>query len=227
MYKQEEAVLRKKMLGVLLRYARQHANANLAIREVAARTGLSPGTISDYEFGRRDLSLAQIEIFAHLYHVPVAFFWSDSDLEEEDSDGTLPVEAVMGLRRRIIGVLLRQARIETGRSQEELAELLDCPPTRIANYEFGDVDIPLLELEIMARFLGVPMSYFLDQGIKPTGTQMPDIEELKQLAQLPDDVRRFMLHPGNLLYMRVAMQLSALPASILRRIGEGLLDITY
>jgi transcriptional regulator with XRE-family HTH domain len=224
MYRQEEAVLRRKMFGVLLRFARQHAN--LAIREVAARTGLSPGAISDYEFGRRDLSLAQIEIFAHLYHVPVAFFWSDSDLEE-DGDGMLPVEAVMGLRRRIIGVLLRQARIETGRSQEELAELLDCPPTRIANYELGDADVPLLELEIMARFLGVPMSYFLDQGIKPTGAQMPDIEELKQLAQLPDDVRRFMLHPGNLLYMRVAMQLNGLPASILRRIGEGLLDITY
>jgi transcriptional regulator with XRE-family HTH domain len=224
MYYEEEATLRRKMLGVLLRYARQHAI--LPIREVAARTGFSPGSISDYEYGRRDLSLTQIEIFAHLYRVPVAFFWSDGDLER-DGDGTLSVEAVMGLRRRIIGVLLRQARIEAGRSENEMAELLDCPPTRITNYEFGRADIPLLELESTARFLGVPMSYFLDQGIKPTGAQVPDLEELKQLAQLPDDVRKFMLHPGNALYMRVAMQLSALPASVLRRLGEGLLDITY
>jgi transcriptional regulator with XRE-family HTH domain len=224
MLKLEEAVLRKKMLGVLLRHARQRAN--LTLRYVADRVGSSPATIADTEYGRRDVSLAELEIFAHLYHTPIAYFWTEQ-LPDEQADGDLPVEALLGLRRRIIGVLLRQARLEAGRSQEELAQLLDCPPTRIAGYEFGHTDIPLLELEHMASLLGVPMSYFFDEGIKPGGDPLADMEELKQLAELPADVRRFMLQPGNALYMRAAMHLSALPSSTLRRLAEGLLDITY
>lgn len=220
----EEAAIRRKIVGVLLRHARQRAN--LTLKDVADKIGVSSGVIADYEYGRRDLSLAELEILAHLYHVPPAYFWSE-DIPAESADRDLPVEAVMGLRRRIIAVLLQQARLETGRDQEDLARVLDCPPTRVTAYEQAESDIPLSELEALAHYLGVPMSYFFDQGINPTGEPLPDMEELKQLAQLPADVRRFILGPGNILYLRVAMQLGALPASVLRRLGEGLLDITY
>ena len=222
--RQEETTLRRKMVGVLLQHARRRANRT--IEEVAEVLGVSPEVISDYEWGRRDIALVELEILAHLYRVPVAYFWSE-EISDEHSDGKLPVAAIMGLRRRIIAVLLQQARIEAGRSCEEVARLLDCPPTRIAAYEAAERDIPLVELEAMAQFLGVPMSYFFDQGIQPTGGHLPDMEELKQLAELPADVRRFVVTPGNILYLRAAMQFSALPASTLRRLGEGLLDITY
>lgn len=222
--RQEEATLRRKIIGVLLQHARRRANRTP--EEVANVLGVPPERISDFEWGRRDISLVELEILAHLYRVPLAYFWSE-EISDEHSDGKLPVAAIMGLRRRIIAVLLQQARIEAGRSREELARLLDCPPTRIAAYESAESDIPLVELEAMAQFLGVPMSYFFDQGIQPSGGQLPDMEELKQLAELPADVRRFVVTPGNILYLRAAMQLSALPASTLRRIGEGLLDITY
>ncbi len=222
--RQEEATLRRKIVGVLLRHARQRANRTL--EEVADVLGVTPEVICDFEYGRRDVSLTELEILAHLYRVPVAYFWSE-DISDEGLDGKLPAAAIMGLRRRIIAVLLQQARMEAGRSREELAHLLGCPPTRIAAYESAERDIPLVELEAMAQFLGVPMSYFFDQGIQPAGEQLPDMEELKRLAELPADVRRFIVKPGNILYVRAAMQLSALPASMLRRLGESLLDITY
>ena len=224
MHTLEETAIRKKIVGVLLCYARQRAG--MTLKDSADMVGETPGAIADCEYGRRELSLAELEIFAHLYRVPLAYFWSE-DIPADDVDRALPVEAVMGLRRRIIAVLLQQARVESGRGREDLARVLDCPPTRVAAYESAKSDIPLLELETMAHYLGVPMSYFFDQGIDPAGEQLPDMEELQQLAQLPGDVRHFMLGPGNILYMRVAMQLSALPASVLRRLGEGLLDITY
>jgi hypothetical protein len=82
-------------------------------------------------------------------------------------------------------------------------------------------------LERLANFLEVPLSYFLDQGIEPRGDQVAGVDELQRLAQLPEDVREFMLEPGNLLYVRVAMQLSTLSAEAMRNIAEGLLDITY
>jgi transcriptional regulator with XRE-family HTH domain len=220
----QEASIRRKIIGVLLRHARQRAN--LTLKDVGDKIGVSPGVVADYEYGRRDLSLAELEILAHLYRVPLAYFW-DEDIPVDAADRDLPVEAVIGLRRRIIAVLLQQARLESGRDQADLARVLDCPPSRVAAYEKAESDIPLLELETLAHYLGVPMSYFFDQGINPTGETLPDMEELKQLAQLPADVRSFILGPGNILYLRVAMQLGALPASALRRLGEGLLDITY
>jgi hypothetical protein len=85
----------------------------------------------------------------------------------------------------------------------------------------------LLELEKLASYLEVPLSYFLDQGITPSGDQVAGVDELERLAQLPEDVRSFMLEPGNLLYVRVAMQLSTLSAESIRNIAEGLLEITY
>jgi transcriptional regulator with XRE-family HTH domain len=186
------------MVGVLMRNAR--LRSSLSIKEVAGITGFSTGAISDHEYGRRDISLPQLEVLAHLYRVPIAYFWDENALDE-NGERTLAVDEVVGLRRRILGA-------------------------RIFNYEFGRADIPLIELEQLARILEVPMSYFFDKGIKSNGDQVPDYDELSRLAELPEDVRRFMLHPGNLLYVRIAMQLNTLSANTLRRLGEGLLDIT-
>jgi transcriptional regulator with XRE-family HTH domain len=224
MQKQEAAAIRKKILGVLLRNAR--LRAGVGVKDAAKATGLSSRAVSDYEFGRRDISLPCLEVFAHAYRVPITYFWSEDPIAG-DGDRALPVKEAMALRRRIIGVLLRQARIEAGYSLKDLARVLGCSTGRITGYEFGHTDIPLLELETLADYLDVPMSYFLDQGIKPQGEQVAGIDELERLAQLPADVREFMLKPGNLLYVRVAMQLSALSAEALRNVAEGLLDITY
>jgi len=224
MQKPEAATIRRKILGVLLRNARLHAG--MSIKEAAKATGFSAGAISAYEYGRRDLSLPHLEVLAYTYGVPVTYFWADEPISE-DGDQELPVEEAMALRRRIIGVLLRQARMEAGYSQKDLARVLGCSPGRISSYEFGRTDIPLVELEVLADHLGVSISYFLDQGLRPRGEQVAGIDELERLAQLPEDVRRFMLQPGNLLYVRVAMQLSTLSAEALRRVAEGLLDITY
>lgn len=224
MQKLEAAAIRKKIFGVLMRNAR--IRAGMSIKDAAQSTGFSSSAISDYEYGRRDISLPQLEVLAYMYRVPVTYFWSDEPIPENE-DRDLPVEEAIELRRRIIGVLLRQARMEAGHSQKDLAKLLDCPSGRIANYEFGRTDIPLHELEQLAEYLEVPLSYFLDQGIRPQGDQVAGVDELERLAQLPEDVRAFMLQPGNLLYVRVAMQLSALSAESIRNVAEGLLDITY
>ena len=133
----------------------------------------------------------------------------------------------MELRQRIIGVLLRQARQDAGYTQAELAEVLDCTPARVASFEMGRTEIPLSELETIAEFLGLPIDFFLDEGIKPNGQQVAGIDEMTRLCELPQEVRAFLAQPANILYVRVAMQLSKLPASTLRSLGEGILDITY
>lgn len=220
----EAATIRKKILGVLLRNAR--IRAGMTIKDAAEATGFPSSAMSDYEYGRRDISLPQLEVLAYTYRVPITYFWSDDPIPD-DEDRDLPAEKAVELRRRIIGVLLRQARMEAGYSQKDLAKVLECPSSRIANYEFGRTDIPLSDLENLANYLDVPLAYFLDQGIRPGGNQIAGMDELERLSQLPEDVRTFMLEPGNLLYVRVAMQLSKLSADAIRNVAEGLLEITY
>jgi transcriptional regulator with XRE-family HTH domain len=224
MQKLEAATIRKKMLGVLLRNAR--IRAGMTIKDAAEATGFPPSAVSDYEYGRRDVSLPQLEVLAYTYRVPITYFWSNDPIPA-DEDRDFSTEKAIELRRRIIGVLLRQARMEAGHSQKDIAKVLDCSSGRIANYEFGRADIPLSELEKLANFLDIPLAYFLDQGMRPSGDQIAGMDELERLAQLPEDVRNFMLEPGNLLYVRVAMQLSTLSAEAIRNVAEGLLEITY
>ncbi len=221
----QAAVLRRKILGVKIRHAR--LKSGLSLKEVGEGLGMSAGLVSDVEFGRRDVSLPHLEVMALLFNVPVVYFLSDIPLEETRRD--FPTLQALALRQRVIGVLLRQARTEAGRSQEDLARVLDVPASRISSYELGKTEIPLQELETLADYLKVSMSYFLDQGIAPnkSGGQVATLDEIAQFTQLPKEVREFLANPANLLYLNIAMSLSELSADTLRALAEGLLEVTY
>ncbi|MBN1218542.1 MAG: XRE family transcriptional regulator [Anaerolineae bacterium] len=222
---EKEALLHRKMLGVKIRHAR--IRAGLSLKEVGEALGVSSSLMSDIEFGRRDVSLPQLEVMAYLFNIPVIYFWSDEPIEEADRE--FPSLQAMALRQRIIGVLLRQARNEAGRSQEELAKVLGVPPSRISSYEFGKTEIPLPELEQLANYLNVSLNYFMDQGLAPqdTGGGAATLDEIAQFSQLPREVREFLLNPANLLYINISMRLSHVSADTLRDLAEGLLEVTY
>jgi len=221
----KQAEIRKKIFGVKIRHAR--TRAGLSQKDVGQALGVSPDLISDMEFGRRDVSLPQIEVMALLFNVPVIYFWSEEGIEEPDL--SFKAQEALALRQRIIGVLLRQARAEAGRSQEDLAKLLNVPTSRISAYEFGKTDIPLHELEVLSEYLNVSLTYFMDQGIKPHGAngQVTSLEEIANYSQLPPEVRDFLVNPANLLYINIAMKLSKVSAGTLRGLAEGLLEVTY
>lgn len=64
------------------------------------------------------------------------------------------------IRGKMIGVLLRDARLKAGRSLEDCARLLRTLPEVIEGWEYGD-DIPALpQLELLAYYLDVPVSHF-------------------------------------------------------------------
>jgi len=222
---EREAVLRRKMLGVKVRHARMRSG--LSLKEAGEALGVSSGLVSDIEFGRRDVSLPQLEVMSYIFNIPVIYFWSDEPIEEFHKD--FPTQEAMILRQRIIGVLLRQARIEAGRSQEDLAKALGVPASRISSYEFGKTEIPLFELEQLAGYLNVSLSYFMDQGMTPeeTGGGAATLDEIAQFSQLPKDVREFLINPANLLYISISMRLSNVSADTLRGLAEGLLEVTY
>lgn len=220
----KKTLLRRKILGVRMRHIR--TTTGLSLREVGQALGVPAGIVSELELGQRDPSLPQLEVMALLFNVPINYFWSDDPIESDKRP--FPTVEAIALRQRIIGVLLRQARTEAGRSREDLASLLGVPVGQVEGYESGGVEIPLSHLEILAPYLNVSIDYFIDQGL-PTNHNGDHVglEQLARFSELPKDTREFLANPANSLYINIAMRLSDLSAETLRSLAEGLLEVTY
>ena len=221
---EEKLVLRNRIIGLLLRDARERAEKTK--RECAAALAVSTSTITAYEDGRKPISLPELEVLAYVLDAPATHFW-ERDPELVTDERTVPLQEVLALRHRIVGALLRQARMETDVSQKELAQVLSCSTKRLSGYEYGERPIPLAELELLAQYLHLPLEYFLDNQEGPVGEWQRQQEAWGRFQELPEEIREFVVQPINVRYLEVAMKLSQMPAGGLRAIAEGLLDITY
>jgi transcriptional regulator with XRE-family HTH domain len=65
------------------------------------------------------------------------------------------------LRRKILGVKIRHARVKAGLNLKEVGEALATSPQAIAEIELGRRDLSLPQLEVMALLFDVPIVYFL------------------------------------------------------------------
>ncbi len=72
------------------------------------------------------------------------------------------------IRRKIMGVALRQARLAQGRSLEDCAGVIQASAEEVAQIERGARDLTLPELEVLAAYLQVPVSAVIS-GQLPTG----------------------------------------------------------
>ncbi len=66
----------------------------------------------------------------------------------------------ISLRKKKLGVLIMDARMVAGRTQEECAELLGISPAAFRAYEQGESSPSLPELEVLAYFLNIPLEHF-------------------------------------------------------------------
>jgi transcriptional regulator with XRE-family HTH domain len=220
-----ETTLRSKIIGVKIRHAR--TKAGLSLQEMGESLGVSEEVLTAIELGQYEASLPQLEVIAFLCNIPVLYFWSEEQIEK--TNWNFPTLDALALRQRIIGVLLRQARLEAGHSLEDIAELLNVPTGQVAGYELGKSGVPLSELETLAQYFNVSIEYFLDEGLPAPlrNGQQITLDEIAQISQLPPEVRAFLLNPANLLYVKIAMRLSDMSAETLRGLAEGLLAVTY
>jgi transcriptional regulator with XRE-family HTH domain len=222
----EEAILtQNKIIGVLLRQAR--IDANKSVQACAKALGYSPEFIDRAEEGREALSLPQLESLGHILGVPVSYFLETEMLPEDDVDQQLPYDDAMLIRRRIIGVILRQARQEAGRTLDELASRLGYKPEYLGRAELGEMQIPVVTLQAWADELGLPFEVFTTEDVIPVTSEEQSQRDVQLLRHLPSEIRDFILKPINLPYLHVAMNLSQMPAETLRQIASGLLEITY
>lgn len=213
---------RAKILGVLIQDARRYAARSL--EQCARAVNLTPEQFAAAEKGQHVLSLPELEVLAIYLGVPMSHFWSGqtlSDAPEPDYSNLLQ------LRHKIVGGLLKQARLDAGRSREELAQGIGVDESTLQAYEMGEKEIPFLHLEEMARALNVSIDYFLDEERGPLGRHEAQQEMNRYFQDMPPDVRAFVTRPVNIAYLQTAMRLSEMDAEKLRNIAAGILEITY
>jgi transcriptional regulator with XRE-family HTH domain len=220
----EELAARRQMLGALMQGVR--AKQGKTKQDCAQAMGVTVATYTAYEEGRRDATLPELELLAYHLKVPVRLFFERPERLLAD-DPQIPAEKVIALRQRIVGALLRQARQDKGRSVKDLAARLGVTTRRISDYELGRRPVPLAQLQEAADVLGVPMSFFIDEGVGPIGEQELLRSQFERFTELPDDLRKFIVNQTNISYLRVAQRLSDMTTEQLRNLAASILDITY
>jgi transcriptional regulator with XRE-family HTH domain len=220
----EEVAARRRILGALVQGTR--AKLGKSKQECAQAMGVTVATYNAYEEGRRDATLPELELLAYYLKVPVRLFFERPERLLAD-DPPIPAEKVIALRQRIIGALLRQVRQDRGKSVKDLATRLGVTTRRISDYELGRKSVPLSQLQEAADVLGVPMSYFIDEGVGPVGERELLRSQFEKFTELPDDVRKFVVNQTNISYLRVAQRLSDMTTEQLRNLAASILDITY
>jgi len=221
---EEALILRNRIIGLLLHDARERTRRTK--RECADALGVSTRTITAYEEGRKAISLPELEVLAYTLDTPIAHFLEQNpELAAKEDPPAL--REMIGLRHRIVGTLLRQARLEAGISQKELAKRLGCSTSRISAYEYGERPIPLAELELLAQYLYLPVEHFLDDQEGTVGEWHRQEEIWRRFCELPREMQEFVTKPINIKYLEVAIKLAQMPAGGMRAIAEGLLEITY
>lgn len=66
------------------------------------------------------------------------------------------------LRSKMLGALLRETRLDSGKSMTQLAELLGTSSSTLSSYEHGRKSFSLPELELLAYHLDIPLSRVLN-----------------------------------------------------------------
>lgn len=64
------------------------------------------------------------------------------------------------IRSKMLGVLIRDARLNAARTVDDCARLLSVQPELIEAWEYGDESPNLPQLELLAYYLDVPVSHF-------------------------------------------------------------------
>jgi transcriptional regulator with XRE-family HTH domain len=220
-----EQMLRAKIIGALIREARLAAKRTP--EECAQVIGISTEAFGAIELGTRAVSLPELETLAYFLDMPIEHFWERDRLAEMRPERSLSgLEQLMRIRHRMIGALLRQARLESGFTLETLAERAQVSPEQLEAYELGKEAVPLPMLETLSGMLHRSIREFQDQH-GPVGVWNAQQRAVKDFLSLPLDLQLFVSKPVNRPYLELAIRLNDMSVEKLRAVAEGLLEITY
>jgi transcriptional regulator with XRE-family HTH domain len=215
--------IRGKKLGILIRNARTTAAKSL--EDTAAAVGVTPQEFQAFELGEAAPSLPQLELLAYHFNLPLEHFWGQAILNPQEKNADFDPRQLVKLRQRMIGVMIRKARLEAGFSQETLTAKAGLLPGELEAFERGEKPVPVPLLEALTPLLNRTVKDFQDrQG--PVGTWMARQRAASGLTDMPENLASFISKPINRPYLELALRLSEMSVEKLRAVAEGLLEIT-
>ena len=213
------------MIGTLIQEAR--IQANHSIEECAEAVGVSADQFEAYELGEQPISLPELEAVAFYLDKPIEHFWArETALLGNNHRAISNLDQLMPLRHRMIGAIIRQARLEAGLSLEALAARTEIDNARLEAFELGDEPVPVPELEALSGVLGRSIREFQDQ-YGPVGVWNAQQRAIQNFLTMPLELQLFIAKPVNRPYLELAVRLSDMSVDKLRAVAEGLLEITY
>ena len=217
--------LRKKKLAVLILDARLACGRTVA--ECASVLGISPKSFEAYEEAEEAPSLPEIETLAYFFNIPVSHFSGNTAMSANGAQAARmkKLHQVIGLRRKIVGTLLRKAREEKSLTIDVLSKRTGIPAQDIGGYESGEQPLPIPILEVLAGTLGRAVIEFQDTH-GPIGAWLREQRTLQQVSAMPEHLQEFVFKPINRPYLEIAKRLSEIEVDRLRAVAEGLLEIT-
>ena len=215
--------IRTKKLGVLIRDARLVNGKSLV--ECAQAVGVTPERFENFELGIESPSLPEIELLAYTIRVPLEHFWGNELLHKNGKTATLDAGQVKTIRQKMIGALIRKARIASGLTPEAAASEADLPVEKLNAYELGELAIPIPDLEIITQIYDTSILEFQDRH-GPVGVWFAEQKAAQEFHELPAELQGFVCKPINRPYLELAIRLSEMSVDKLRGVAEGLLEIT-
>ena len=221
----EALALRAKILGTLIRDAR--LTSGKTVIACADVVGISEERFEAYELGEESPSLPELECLAYFLDVPLDHFWESQALRSGDGRKAIPdIEQLIQVRQRMIGAILRQARLEADVPLERVADYMEISVSELESYELGEEAVPLPQLEVLSGVLNRSIREFQDQH-GPVGQWHTQYTAMNNFLDLPLDMQVFISKPINRPYLDLAVRLSGMSVDQLRAVAEGLLEITY
>lgn len=217
----EEYSDKAKRLGARLLEERERSEISIA--RAAVQLGVSPEMIESMERGEIAASLPELELLANLYRVPLHELLGLVKMAPPVRLAQEKRPAFIVIRTRIIGAILKQARLDNGLSLEDSAENLGVPPNTLDEYESGNLPVPQPVLEKACNMLGIEM----DSLLSPLTPKSKPVDAQSGSPALPAELADFVANSTNQPYLTLAKKLSEMDAAKLRTIAESLLEITY
>lgn len=215
--------IRTKKLGVLIRDARLATGKSL--EECAQAVGVTPDRFENFEFGIESPSSPELELLAYTLRVPLEHFWGNELLHKNGKTATLDAAQVKILRQKMIGALLRKARVSSGLTLEAVASESNLPVDKLKVYELGELAIPIPDLETISQIFDTSIFEFQDRH-GPVGSWFSEQKSAREFQELPLELQGFVCKPINRPYLELAIRLSEMSVDKLRGVAEGLLEIT-
>lgn len=215
--------IRAKKLGVLIRDARM--TAGRSIQDCAAAMGVGVEIYEAFEMGDQSPSLPELEFLAYFLDVPLEHFWGEETLTARLEKNRIDVQKLALVRQRVIGVMLRKARLEAEKNLEEVAQAAGLPVEDLEAYEYGELPVPVPVLEQLSGILSKDLREFQDRK-GPVGVWFIQQRALQDFKELSPELQEFVTRPINRPYLELAQRLSEMSVDKLRGVAEGLLEIT-